>query len=74
MQLQEKGNTCAVGCECTNCTNRDEDNEGDEVLIQESINEEISGDDGDDGDDGDEDLIREVEETMQMVFGGEADF
>ena len=53
---------CTGGYECLNCSNREEEKRGDELLICASVEEEGV-------DNSDEELMREVEETMQMVFG-----
>ena len=58
---KKRGKTCAEGCECVDCSNvpyegQDNDNNLYEISIEEGISE-------------DEELLHEVEETMQMVFG-----
>ena len=53
---------CTGGCECLNCSNREEEKRGDELLISASVEEEGV-------ENSDEELMQEVEKTMQMVFG-----
>lgn len=61
---RKKAKTCAEGCECVNCCNRSSAQPTeDEHLIEVSIEESVSEQDPY------QQLLQEVEETMQMVFG-----
>ena len=60
---KKKEKTCIEGCECVNCSNltcAGQGNDNVDNLYEVSIEESIMDD---------EQLLEEVEETMQMIFG-----